>query len=118
MKWGEFDLHVRWEIDRIFTVAVTNVGVPSPRGELLARKGVIITISPGSLVAAILANIRKRNRDLFALERDFVFVVLRNRVSICVSVQIPPPFPSCFCYHLCRASNSKLAIVKEPTLHT
>lgn len=94
MKGGEFYLHVRADIGRILTVAVTNVGVPSPRGELLARKGVIIIILSGSVVAAVLANIRKRNRDLFALERDLIFVVLPNRISICVSFQIfsPPPF--------------------------
>lgn len=45
-------------------------------------------------MAAELANIRKRNRDLFALELDLVFVVLQNRISICVSFQgfsLPPP---------------------------
>lgn len=94
MRGGEFYLHVRADIGRILTVAVTNVGVPSPRGELLARKGVIFIILSGSHVAAVLANIRKRNRNLFALERDLVFVVLQNRISICVYFQIFSPPPS------------------------
>lgn len=58
--------HVRADRGRVVTVAVPNVGIPSPRGELLTRKNIFTTAIHVTVFAAVAANPQKGDRDLFA----------------------------------------------------